>query len=502
MKSLLVNLASLGCLGLIVAGSTVADEPSAALKAGTELLKTGDRLADEGKAGDAQIQYKTAFEKILPGLRRIPFKHEVKRDVTKRENLKAMLLKDFDEDMTPAEFEANEKALKAFGMVAPAVDLKALLVQVYSEEIAAYYDPRTKTMYMIEEPEAKKKEPPTFFDRLFGKTQGFDKDENKTVIAHEMTHALADQHFDLEGLHHDSKNNDDRSLAVSALIEGEATLAMMGVGMDDWDGTEIVKMPADGLDRGISMMTPFLPMLGGGKSLRDAPPVIVESMMFPYLRGMVFCAHLANSGGWEAIDDAYKNPPLSTEQILHPSKFRKHPDLPTEIDLGALKPGDGWKELGRNVLGELQTAILLRKQKGSAAAAGWDGDRYAVFEGPDKKLGLVWFSTWDADDEAREFAQSYVRYQTARMGKDSFQPSRIPDSLWRCVDDVCRVVERRGPDVVVIEGFPGGATAALVEAAFAAKKTEIQPSPRKIKPSDAPKTSARESTLEDASRPG
>ncbi len=171
-------------------------------------------------------------------------------------------------------------------------------------------------------------------------------------------------------------------------------------------------------------------------------------MMFPYLRGMVFCAHLANGGGWEAIDDAYQNPPLSTEQILHPAKFRKNPDLPTAVELGALTPGDGWKELGRNVLGELQTSVMLRKQKGAAAAAGWDGDRYAVFEGPNKKLGLVWFTTWDGEDDAREFAQSYVRYQTSRMGKDAFQPGRIPDSLWRCVDDVCRVVERRRSDVV------------------------------------------------------
>ena len=259
------------------------------MKVGTELLKEGDRIADQGDTGEAQLRYKEGFEKILPGLRRIPFKHDVKRDVTKRENLKDMLLKEFDEDMTPAEFEANEKAMKAFGLIPHDLDLKKLLVQVYSEEIAAYYDPKTKTMYMIEEPEAKKKAPPTFFERLFGKAEGFDKDENKTVIAHEMTHALADQHFDLEGLHADAKHDDDRSIAVSALIEGEATLAMMGAGMDDWDGSETIKMPAEGLDRGLSLMSPFLAMMGGGKTLRDTPPVITESMMFPYLRGMVFC---------------------------------------------------------------------------------------------------------------------------------------------------------------------------------------------------------------------
>ncbi len=486
MNSHVVKLASACSICIMLGGAVRGDVPIADLDAGTALLKEGDRIADQGKPGEAQIRYKEGFERILPGLRRIPFKHEVKRDVTKRENLKDMLLKEFDEDMTPAEFEANEKAMKAFGLIPHDLDLKKLLVQVYSEEIAAYYDPKTKTMYMIEEPEAKKKEPLTFFERLFGKTEGFDKDENKTVIAHEMTHALSDQHFDLQGLHADAKDDDDRSLAVSALIEGEATLAMMGVGMDDWDGSEIVKVPAEGMDRGLSLMTPFLAMMGGGKSLRDAPPVVVESMMFPYLRGMIFCAKLANEGGWKAIDDAYQDPPLSTEQVLHPEKFRTNPDYPTAVDLGELKPGGEWKELGRNVLGEFQTSIMLRSHRGPAAAAGWDGDRYAVFEGAEKKLGLVWFSTWDSEDDAREFVESFVRYQTSRMGKESFQPKTIPDSLWRCVDDVCQVVERRGQDVAVVEGFPGTVSGAMLEAAFQAKKTELKPSPRKIKTSIPP----------------
>ena len=454
------------------------DEINASMKAGTRLLAEGDRLADEGKPGEAVIRYKSAFEQLLPRLRKIPFKHEVKRDVTKREQLKAMLLKEFEEDQTPEEFRANEMAMKAFGLVPRTLDLKSLLVQVYSEEIAAFYDPKTKTMHLIEEPEAKTKAKPTFLERLFGKTGGFDKDENKTVIAHELTHALADQHYDLDKLQKEAKHDDDRSLAVSALIEGEATLAMMGAGMDDWDGSKIVKMPSGDLDRGLSLISPFISMLGGGKTLRSAPPIISEWMIFPYFRGMVFCAALANEGGWKAVDEAYKNPPVSTEQILHPEKYRTKLDLPTIIDLGELKPGASWKELGRNVLGELQTSVMLGRA-GPKAAAGWDGDRYAVFEGPAEKLGLVWFSTWDSEDDAREFARAYTRYQTKRMGKDGFQPEQIPDSLWRCKDNVCQVVERRGRDVAVIEGFAPAATETLLESAFKAKKAEFRPSPRK-----------------------
>src|SRR5205807_3703962 len=116
---------------------------------------------------------------------------------------------------------------------------------------------------------------------------GFDKDENKTVIAHELTHALADQNFDLDTMQKAVKLDDDRDLALSALIEGEATLTMMGAQMEDWDGSKIGAVPAAGLERAFSLMMPFMP-LAGGASLREAPVILSQSMIFPYFRGMVF----------------------------------------------------------------------------------------------------------------------------------------------------------------------------------------------------------------------
>jgi hypothetical protein len=369
-------------------------------------------------------------------------------------------------------------AMKAFGLLPRDYNLKEALVQVYSEEIAAFYDPKTKTMHLIEEP--KKAEPrkkPGLLERLFGRDEGFNKDENKTVIAHELTHALADQHYDLDALQKAVKKDDDRSSALSALIEGEATLTMLGAGMDDWDGTETVKLPADSLDWTFKMLAPFLPFMGGGPSLRKAPPIISESMMFPYFKGAVFCAKLVNDGGWKSIDEAYRNLPQSTEQILHPEKFRTHPDRPMSIDLGALKPGPDWKELGRNVLGEMQMAVMLRKHGGASAAAGWDGDRYAVFEGPKNRLGLIWLTTWDSEEDAREFTTAYVHYQTAKLGDVSRPPRDIHDTLWRNVGDQLYVVQRRGLDVAVIEGFAPEATVSLLEAAFRARKSELKPEP-------------------------
>ena len=167
--------------------------------------------------------------------------------------------------MTPQEFRANELAMKAFGLLPADYNLREALAQVYSEEVAAFYDPKTKTMHLIEEPKKPAKKKPGLLERLFGKTSEFDKDENKTVIAHELTHALADQHYDLDALQKNVKKDDDRSLALSALIEGEATLAMFGAGMDDWNGDEIVALPAENLEWTFNLISPFMAFMGGGQ---------------------------------------------------------------------------------------------------------------------------------------------------------------------------------------------------------------------------------------------
>ena len=218
----------LGLALLVPTPPAPAEELKADVEAGKKLLDEGDALADKGGPNEAVVRYKQAFEQLLPGMRKIAFKHEVKRDVTAREDLRALLIKEIDEEMTPDEFRADELGMKALGLLPRDFPLKETMVKVYSEEIAAFYDTKTQTMHLIKEPEAQAKKPPTFLERLLGKTGGFDKDENKTVIAHELTHALADQNFDLDAMQKAVKHDDDRGLALSALIEGEATLTMIG----------------------------------------------------------------------------------------------------------------------------------------------------------------------------------------------------------------------------------------------------------------------------------
>ena len=260
-------------------------------------------------------------------LRKIPFLHEVKRDVTKRENLKAMLLKELDEDMTPEEFRANEMAMKAFGLLprdyqpqgGPGPGLlrgDRRLLRPQDQDDAPDQGAQ----------EGRAEEEAGLPRAALRQDDGFDKDENKTVIAHELTHALADQHYDLDALQKAVKKDDDRSMALSALIEGEATLTMLGAGMDDWDGIgDRRSCPPPSLDWTFRMMSPFMPIWAAASSLRKAPAIISESMIFPYFKGVVFCARLTNDGGWKAIDEAYRSLPQSTEQILHPEKYRDQP---------------------------------------------------------------------------------------------------------------------------------------------------------------------------------
>ena len=391
--------------------------------AGQRLLAEGDALADEGKYDEAVMKYMDAYEALLPSMRKLPFKRDVAGHFTPRKDLKGMLERILDEEVKPEEFRADELALKALGLVPQDFDLRQTTVAMMTEEVAGFYDPKKETMHLIHEelarPKPRDAKKPGLLGRLFGaeEKKAFDKEQNKTVLAHELIHALADQHYDLDKLREATKDDGDRELALVALIEGEATLAMMGAAAGDWDGTATAQMPARQLSFMMNMMGPMM-TVGSGKALREAPPVLSETLIFPYARGLVFTAHLTNAGGWAALDRAYANPPLSTEQVLHPEKYADGPkaDPPTAVDLGELKPGDGWKEVTRDVLGELVTGIMLKGYGGRNAAAGWDGDSAAVFEGPaDGKLGLVWLSTWDTEQDAREFARGYANFQAKKF---------------------------------------------------------------------------------------
>jgi hypothetical protein len=462
-----------GLCALWAATIAAADEPA------QKLLAEGDRLADKAEYTEALLRYKGAYEKILPGLRGLTFKNPVAPQFMERKDLREHMAKLFREEMTEEDIALADASLKVFGFVPAKFKTEELVLRLYAEEVAGFYDPKRKEIFLIKETEKPQK--PGLFARLLGATGGFDKEEQKATLAHEMAHALADQHFDLDKMQRAVEDDDDQSLALQALIEGEATLVMM-IDMqrtEGDDGKEMLKASPEAMDFSIGLMKGFLPF-ASGKTFRNAPPIFQETMLFGYLKGLVFLLHLTNDDEWDAVNRAFRSPPLSTEQILHPEKYLRDVDVPVAIDLpkfGALAAG-GWKELGQNVLGELQISILLRRHWGRQAAAGWDGDRFAVFDGPDERLGVVWFTTWDSETDAIEFAGAYTRYSRGRLGLDGDakdaakgnEPPKVADDVRSEHDGAVYRVVRRGADVIVIEGFPTEMTDKMLDAATKSQK--------------------------------
>jgi hypothetical protein len=235
-------------------------------------------------------------------------------------------------------------------------------------------------------------------------------------------------------------------------------------------------------------------MVESAKALEKIPNFLFRTLVDPYNKGQYMIWQVKSKGGWKAVNALFENPPLSTEQVLHPEKLSgPGRDDPTPVALPDLASvlGNGWTTLHENTLGEHGMAALFeeqlrspkkakdkkpvnpmqalmgggKKSEGDVAAAGWDGDRYVALEGPDGDVVLVWRSTWDSEKDAREFQKSYVKVIRRKLRAGGKQLERGQGSfVWRSDDGVARVT-RRGSDVVVIEGAPAGELAASLEAA-------------------------------------
>jgi hypothetical protein len=324
------------------------------------------------------------------------------------------------------------------------MDLKATMLQMLEEEAAGFYDTKRKALFLIREPG--QASAPGLFERVLG-LGGFDPDEQKMVLAHEIGHAIVDQHFDLYRMADKSQSDDDLSLAVSAISEGDAMLVMMGA-TDPLEPLDPTQMDPEALDR-LFRVLGFAIRMGTGPTMRGAPDVLKESLVFPYMHGPVFLLQVAGDGGWAAIDRVFRSPPLSTEQVLHPDKYTGG-DVPVALTQPDLRKvvGPEWEPLGGNVLGELQIAVLLGETPGrGVGAVGWDGDRYEVFEHADGRLALAWVSTWDSDADAAEFASAWLaRHREAEAGsapESACGPTRVGHAC----------VEVRGADAAIAVGW-------------------------------------------------
>jgi hypothetical protein len=362
-------------------------------------------------------------------LRHLPVLRPVRSGAQSRAEIEQMLVRNLDESVTPAEMRASETTLKKLGMVPADFQLRPFLIKLLTEQVAGYYDPKTQEFYLAD---------------------WIDLDGQRPVMAHELTHALQDQHFNLRRFDHWPRHDSDAELSAHALIEGDASLVMTQY---------VVRSPARQLAFMKSMITGSN---GSTEEIERAPRVLRETLLFPYFQGMAWVSQLYKRGGWDEVSAAFSHLPKSTEQVLHADKYfaGEEPKKVSVRDISA-SLGKGWREADNDVEGEWGYYLLLDEYLNSSdvskrASEGWGGDRYALFTGPNPSDVLVaQKSVWDTDQDAREFFDAYVRRTTRRYGVEPAEVGESGRQVWRTKEGgVC--VELAGNAVLVVEGVPEG----------------------------------------------
>ncbi|MGB8293971.1 MAG: hypothetical protein WCG85_00940 [Polyangia bacterium] len=405
----------------------------------------------------------TPFARIeteLSALRALPFKHSVPSSTQSRADFRAWVHGELGRELPPAKNQALSHAYADLGFAALGFDLVTTMEEAFTTQVAAYYDPKSKAF------------------RVLGETRGQDVDE--IIVAHELTHALDDQHFDLENFDGGEGNrlglSEDERTAHQFVTEGEATFMMLAWRSASGEGAakQLGPLGVAGVRMAVALLGAADPieLLAATRRGRSAaelspeerseldqmtklPPVISMALVEPYFKGAALVSEVWGRGGWDAVNDLYRHPPTSTEQILHTrEKFLDHRDPPIAITLPAARPALHDAPTATDVLGELGMRAYFKTwdfPSGDAAAAGWGGDRFWVWNRGGRFV-VLWATRWDSESDAKKFLAAYldtleVRFPAARIehaGQDAWRLIRPQGDLLH--------TERRGRDVDVIAG--------------------------------------------------
>jgi len=339
----------------------------------------------------------------------------------------------------------------------PIDDFSSLMTTVMTSQVGAYYDPEKRAFFVV--------------------MSGMPELMRGVLYSHELYHALQDQYFDLTrytGTAHTI--NSDVRLARSAVVEGEATYMMSLWAVQKMAGqqptrammSQVVAMQSNmSMDqlREALKQPQVAEALGDDvkKSVdaaRDIPAFIIDSMMGVYFKGMSFVFAVQDQG-WPAVEKLYGDyPPQSTEHILHPEKWLAR-EAPVSFEwpkFGKIAALRDWELLDDDVLGEFQWRTVFREQglaaESESVAAGWGGDRYAVFKRKDSDATLLLLRTsWDSEQDAKEFADAYRRVWASKYANPP-----VPTLL-----------EQSGSDVYVVEGGDENSIDALMKVVKRAK---------------------------------
>jgi hypothetical protein len=328
----------------------------------------------------------------------LKFTSTPKLELRTRDELRAFLETKFDEDQPALELAGQEQAYRLFGLLPDTLQLRPFLLSLLSEQVAGYYDPATKVLYVVSGGTA----------GAGGSGSAATSPEVLNVtITHELVHALQDQHFPLDSIAK-LRSENDRVMAAQAVVEGGATYEQMSVMLGG--GNMFARMPG-GWDRVRQVIRDSqgqMPVLG------TAPMFIQETLLFPYLSGAEFTrAFKEKRPGKSPLTDL----PLSTEQVLHPEKLLDSVDAPLKVELPRPLGGSVVYENG---LGEFETRLFLHQhlkdtESASRGATGWGGDHYMVVRTP-AGPAMVWLTLWDSQFDAAEFRFTLSQAVEKRFG--------------------------------------------------------------------------------------
>ena len=357
----------------------------------------------------------------VESFRKLRARHSVPSKTMDRAPLIAQVEAHSKAETPPEAVRGQAELLVAFGLVPPMYDVEKGVFKLLEQQLAGYYEPADKTMYLAAD---------------------LGEDDAEATLAHELVHALQDQHYDLGPQIQYADDGGDRTAAVHALAEGDAMSAMMDFMLAS-HGQTALDIPEDALATQMRAQA----MLSGAAG--DIPPVLQTSLVAPYVDGMMFVSALRRRGGWAEVDRAWKHPPATSEQLLHLEKYDAH-----EAPLAVPPPpvdalGGGFKVLFTDLFGEQSTRLSFeewgRRKTAESLAAGWGGDRASLLvrtrDGLEERLA-TWVLRYDAD------ACGKAKQAFSFVAKGAVKPGTVSDRDTL----VCRDRTDLGPIAVTWSG--------------------------------------------------
>ena len=410
----------------------------------------------------------------------LPIKHSVKKEMVSRDQVEKYIGDKFKDDVDRIRFERSELVLKKFGLLPRKFNLHDFLIKLLGEQVAGYYDEKTKTINLLD---------------------WVAMDMQKPVMAHELTHALQDQSFDLTKMTKKDEEIekrgpeepnaliqiDEESTARTAIMEGQAMIVFADYVLNSMDADTSCADPAQcpipnkrsvtDFPKFVDLMLAQMDKERGDSLLDNAPLLLREELIFPYSRGMKFIAQLLISGGKQlAFTKVIQRMPKTSREIMQPEEYLAGRVVPPLLlpDLGYLKPE--FEPFDAGAMGQLDVSILLKQYTEDAVAdrlsPEWRGGAYYAAGRKGAKpadpnstahVGLIYVSKWSNEKSAQEFAHIYASALPARYNKVEHAQGDVAGRDKYLSADGPIYIQQSGPLVIAVESFDDAVATRIIQ---------------------------------------